>query len=175
MIDRFLICLPYTLTQEGSYSNDPHDPGGATMWGITQKEYDIWRKGQHVPVQDVRLLTTSERTTIYRTSYWMPYCPAMPPGLDMSFFDTDVNEGAFQATKILQAALGVAVDGYFGPHTQDAIERVADVPAAIRAFTKVREAVYKSFRNFRYFGKGWEQRAATIGAVSLEMASGNTS
>lgn len=23
------------LGNEGSYSNDPHDPGGETMWGIT--------------------------------------------------------------------------------------------------------------------------------------------
>jgi hypothetical protein len=37
-------CLPDTLVQEGGNSNDAHDPGGMTMMGIIQREYDLKRR-----------------------------------------------------------------------------------------------------------------------------------
>jgi len=37
---RFRACLDQTFKWEGGYSNDKYDPGGATMHGIIQREYD---------------------------------------------------------------------------------------------------------------------------------------
>ena len=42
--DNFERCLAITLKWEGGYSNHPDDPGGPTMRGIIQREYDAWRK-----------------------------------------------------------------------------------------------------------------------------------
>ena len=39
-------CLAVTLKWEGGYSNHPDDPGGPTMQGIIQREYDAWRRKQ---------------------------------------------------------------------------------------------------------------------------------
>lgn len=177
---RFLECLPYTLIQEcpfphdwsnhRNFSNDAHDPGGATMCGITQGEYTVWRKHQGLPSRAVHLLTQDEGYRIYLQNYWLPECPKLPPGLDLEFFDTAVNEGTHAATQILQYVLEIHSDGLWGPQTDGAVAAIKNVPATVLAFTKRREVVYSHLRNFIYFGKDWELRAAEIGATSLKMS-----
>jgi len=179
---RFKACLPYTLGQEcplpadwsnpKNFSDDVHDPGGKTMCGITQNEYDRHRKLHGLPLQDVRKITVQEGEDIYDQSYWLPHSPLLPPGLDLCLFDASVNEGPFQAIKILQAALGIAADGQWGPQTDAAVKAIADVSAVIRAFTARRGAVYRETRGFQYFGADWLRRAHEIGAEALNMAGG---
>lgn len=179
----FMECLPHTLIQECPYpndwsnpknfSNDAHDPGGATMCGIIQTEYNSWRKAQSLPVQPVQLLTMAEGYAIYYQNYWIPECPKLPPGMDLQFFDAAVNEGVTEATKILQYVHGIPVDGIWGPQTDDAVQ--AKLTAAvsvtlIKAFTARREAVYRMFAGYQYFGNDWERRSAEIGSQAVAMA-----
>ena len=56
-----------------NFSNDAHDPGGKTMCGIIQREYDTYRKMKGLPTQDVRKITQEEGYDIYRNSYWLPH------------------------------------------------------------------------------------------------------
>lgn len=39
----FEACLPFVLKEEGGYSNTPGDHGGATNYGIIQREYNAYR------------------------------------------------------------------------------------------------------------------------------------
>ena len=177
--DRFHICWPYTLAQEcplpndwsnvRNFSNDAHDPGGATMCGITQREYDIWRKSKGNPVQSVRLITEAEGEEIYESSYWLPECPKLPAGLDLCFFDEAVNAGPHEATKLLQSTIGIEADGLWGPLTDLTVKGISDVVAAIRQFTIEREAFYQSLSGFQYFGKGWINRSVAIKDAALAM------
>lgn len=180
MADRLPLCLPFTLAQEcpfpndwsnpRNFSNDAHDPGGKTMCGIIQREYDAYRKSKSLPVQDVRSISLAEGTDIYRNCYWLPHCPNLSPGLDLVFFDAAVNEGSLEAIKILQHALHVANDGRWGPQTDRAVASSYDARAVIADFTARREAVYRMMAGFKYFGTDWERRSAEIGAASLKMA-----
>ncbi len=180
--DRFLLCLPHTLAQEcpfpadwsnpKNFSNDRGDPGGATMCGITHREYDLYRKHHGLPTRDVRLMTQSEGEDIYLDFFWLPNCPKLPAGLDLEFFDSSVNEGTTEATRILQVALGIHNDGEWGPRTQAAVDALRDVGAAVRAFTDRRSVVYRQTANFRLFGADWERRDRAIGAASIAMARG---
>lgn len=182
MTDRFLICLPFTLAQEcpypndwenpKNYSNDAHDPGGETWCGIIQREYDAWRKSCGLPCRDVNELTQEEGLAIYRQNYWMPHCPDLPPGLDLSYFDSSVNEGCTEATRMLQRILAVAVDGTWGSKTATAAANVHDVAGAVCAFTARRQTVYRMMPGFKYFGSGWTRRAISIGDTALKMAAG---
>lgn len=177
--DKFLDCLPYVLDQESpdskdwsnpkNYSDDPHDPGGETMNGIIQSEYDIYRKQKKMPVQSVKLITQQEGYDIYRTNYWLPYCPLLAPGVDLSFFDASVNEGTHEAIKILQVALDIDSDGAWGPQTALAARAIVNPTLTINAFTARRKAVYKQMKDYEYFGTDWERRATEIGAESLKM------
>jgi lysozyme family protein len=176
---RFLACLPDTLAQEcpdpndwsnpANFSDDPHDPGGATMCGITQNEYNAYHNSLHKPEQNVKQITQSEGQAIYLANYWQPHCPQLPIGLDLSFFDSSVNMGGKQATEILQFALEIGVDGIWGPQTAGAVAGITDVHGVINAFTAQREAVYRSFSTFQYFGADWIRRATEIGDESIQM------
>lgn len=170
---RFLACLPFVLKEEGGYSNDAHDPGGMTMKGIIQREYDRYRSAHGLPHQWVHNISDDELHDIYFGEYWLPHCPDLPPGLDLSNFDLCVNGGPMRSTVTLQRALGIHDDGQWGPQTAAAVARIGDVKLVIKAFASERERFYRSLSTFKYFGKGWTGRTYRCEAASLAMVSVN--
>lgn len=167
--ERFYICLPYTLRQEGGNSNDPHDPGGRTHEGIVQREYDAYRQSKSLPLQSDYRASDAEVQDIYLNKYWLPHCPALKPGLDLSFFDQSVNEGPFEAIKLLQRALNIQADGIWGILTQGAVDGITDLKVVITAYSNARAAFYRSLRTFQYFGADWLRRTNEIEQSSLGM------
>jgi lysozyme family protein len=103
----------------------------------------------------------------------MPDCPNLPAGLDLQFFDTAVNMGSNRAVKLLQASLGLAADGDWGPLTQAAVVAItpATLPGIIKDETGLRLKTYQSFGGYREFGADWSRRDAEIGAEALKMVS----
>jgi lysozyme family protein len=176
---RFAACWPNTLIQEcplpndwsnrRNFSNDAHDPGGETMCGIIQREYDGYRKRKGLPLQDVSKISRDEGADIYYNSYWLTECPKLPAGLDMQFFDEAVNGGPLAATRLLQLTLGITPDGAWGPQTDAAVKAIANVKIVVETFTAQRAAWYRRLRGFQYFGKDWEMRTSEIGAEALKM------
>jgi lysozyme family protein len=176
---RFAACWPNTLIQEcplpndwsnrRNFSNDAHDPGGETMCGIIQREYDTYRKSKGLPVQDVSKISRDEGADIYYNSYWLPECPKLPPGLDMQFFDEAVNGGPSAATRLLQLALGITPDGEWGSQTDAAVKAITNPKVVVDAFTAKRAAWYRKLRGYPYFGADWERRTSEIGAESDKM------
>lgn len=170
--DRFLACLPYTLVEEGGNSNDPHDPGGRTHNGIIQREYDRYRKGKGLPLQSVYLASNDEVKEIYWTEYWLPHCPSLAVGLDLVFFDQCVNEGPFEAIKLLQRTLGLRADGVWGSKTQFAVDHISNLAGTISVYCDWRSRFYRSLGSFQYFGKGWLHRTEDIRVAAVNMAKG---
>lgn len=182
---KFEKCLPDTEAQEGvpwesgpaparGFSDDAHDPGGKTEEGLIQSEYNIWRKQWGLPVAPVRNLTKDEERTIYYVGYWMPYGPMLPAGLDLAFFDLDVNGGGKRAIITLQRAIGIADDGGWGPETDDAVKKIcAGSPSlvieVIDSYYAKREEFYEGLHTFQYFGKGWTRRSKEITAEAEAM------
>lgn len=177
---RFLACWPDVLAQEdpypndwsnpANYSNTPGDPGGATMDGIIQTEYNSYRIAHGLAEQSVRNISQAEGEAIYLNGYWLPHCPDLKPGLDLCVFDTNVNMGPGEGTRILQYALNISIDGIWGPQTAAAVANVANVQSVIASYTARREAVYRSFGTFSLFGTDWIRRAQTIGSQAQIMA-----
>lgn len=163
---KFEKCLPDTLKQEGGYSDDAHDPGGKTDYGIIQKEYDLKRRQWGLPTRWVKLISADEYRTIYYTDYWLPYGPELPAGLDLECFDQCVNEGSHRAIVLLQIALKISADGVFGPQTKTAIQAASATPAGlvllIDRYKMAREAFYHALGTFQYFGRDWIARSETI-------------
>ena len=178
-MDRFDVCLPYILKEEcplpndwpnpHNYSDDYGDPGGPTMCGITQREYDLWRKGHSLPTQDVIHIGKDEGYALYRIGYWLPRCPALPPGLDLFFFDTAVNMGSNRAVKLLQASLGITVDGIWGPVTDAHVAAIKNPIPILKDEEKRRARLYESFGTFHLFGKGWLARDHHIASIAEGM------
>lgn len=167
---QFMKCLPITLVQEGGYSNDAHDPGGMTMKGIIQREYDKYRKANGLALQWVHSISDDEVHAIYYSSYWLPHCVVLPDGVDLSFFDLCVNAGPMRAIAVLQQAYGIHADGLWGPMTTNAvIAKPVDTVSLIKNYTVARARFYHSLRTFQYFGKGWIRRTTEIETAALAM------
>jgi lysozyme family protein len=169
--------LPLTEIQEGpvpwvsgsapakDFSNDAHDPGGATEEGIIQNEYNRKRRQWGLTIQSDKLMSKDEERTIYFTDYWMPYCPEIPDGLDLEFFDLNVNGGESRAVKTLQLTLGIPADGMWGPQTDQAVKDLGasgNVDGAVKTYGARREAFYESLSTYRYFGADWSRRTSEV-------------
>lgn len=129
--------LTSVLGFEGGYSNDPHDPGGATNFGITQNVYDGYRSSHSLPKQSVREISNSEVSAIYRQNYWIEggcdQIDLVDPFLALVHFDDCVNTGIGQAARILQRCVGAYPDGSIGPKSVAQIkDRVSKNRQAVR-------------------------------------------
>ena len=85
------------ITHEGGFSNHPDDPGGATMYGVT--ETVARANGYQGAMKD---LTLDFAKRVYKTMYWDTCrCDDMPDAVRYSLFDAAVNSGPSQAIKWL--------------------------------------------------------------------------
>lgn len=142
------------IGNEGRYSNNPADPGGETMWGITAR---VARKhGYTGEMKDLPLATAKE---IAKKEYWdICDCDELPYPLAFQVFDTAYNGG--HPVQWLQEAVGVPADGRIGPATIAAAKGV-EVHKAVMVFNAYRLRYYASLPSFKTFGAGWSNRVAT--------------
>jgi lysozyme family protein len=154
---------------EGGYVNDPADKGSATNHGVTQAVYDAYRAEKNLPKQDVKLISNSEVSDIYLTEYWNPsHAGSAQHPLDTVIFDCSVNSGVGRAIKTLQQALGLVVDGSFGPNTLKAVQG-CDAHAIAEKFLDIRSKFYDAIGvanpSQMKFEKGWHNRINKLNAA----------
>lgn len=154
MSDRFSICHAITAKWEGGWSDHPADPGGKTMYGVTEAVYHAWLKRQGKALKPVRNITMAEALAIYRAEYWAPTAERynLVPGVDLATYDAGVNAGVSRAVRWLMGAVG-------GPDH----ETVKKICAARLSF-KQGLAIWKSF------GRGWTNRVVDVEAKGVKMA-----
>lgn len=142
------------LGNEGGYSNNPNDPGGETMWGITESVARA--NGYSGAMKD---LDQSTAKKIYARNYWIPEFESLPYKVAFALFDAAVNSGIPQAIRWLQRSVGVADDGKFGPLTLAAVSK-ADQYSLLLAFNAERLDFMTRLSTWPVFGKGWARRIA---------------
>lgn len=162
--------LTFTLGHEGGYTNHPNDPGGATNFGIIQRELDRWN-GAHPELDfpdDVKHLSQDQAVAIYRVNYWR-WDDIAAPALAIKLFDIGVNCGTGTAIKLLQKAVNafvkppLPVDGQLGRATLKAVN--SQPPADLmRALCQIQRDYYHAIVDRKpsqiVFLKGWLNRAA---------------
>jgi lysozyme family protein len=164
--------LTFTLGNEGGYSNHPADPGGATNFGIIQRELDRWN-GAHPELgfpANVKDLTQGQADAIYRMNYWR-WDGIEDQALAIKLFDIGVNCGTETSVKLLQRAINPSgsetcpVDGQLGPVTLGAANAIPP-EQLMTSLCQVQEDYYKAIvaRNpsQAVFLKGWLNRAARV-------------
>jgi lysozyme family protein len=160
----FEASLLFCLKQEGGFSDDPHDPGGATFEGITLAEFRDFIGAPMATAADLQNISPGLVSNIYYTNYWTAVgaVAELSDGIDLSVFDMGVNAGPSRSIKLLQAALGVAADGIIGPITLAALNDpgVLDDPVSLlRQLAHRHGEFYRSLSTFQFFGRGWIIRA----------------
>lgn len=156
------IALLLSPDVEGGYSNDPLDPGGETNWGISKRSY---------PELDIRMLRREDAVKIYERDFWIPLrCPELPPALAIVLFDSAVNQGVRPAIEMLQASLGVAVDGLMGPVTVTAARGMAQeaLTRALAVFMSRRGVRYSRHALFPRYALGWFKRIFLFHGTALK-------
>ena len=148
--------IAFVLAHEGEWSDDPEDPGGRTRFGISSRSH---------PGIDLDTLTREQAIVYYRAAYWTKaHCDQLPWPLSLVLFDGAVQHGIIPATRFLQHALHVEVDGVLGPETL-AAARSAPAPDVV-AETLARRAVLYATLHER-FRLGWYRRLFALLAAAL--------
>ncbi len=77
---------------EGGYVENPSDPGGATKYGISKRQY---------PFLDIENLTLEQAKAVYLRDYWHACkCDEMPWDMALAMFDCAVNQGQGTAERV---------------------------------------------------------------------------
>ena len=151
--ENFQACLAFTLKYEGGRSNDPRDPGGRTMEGVTQATYNAHRDKKALGRKDVFTIEAAERDEIYRNEYWdLVNGDVLRAGEDLCVFDFAVNSGVARAAGVL------------------AVWRKSPVNDAIGGICTHRLSFMHALRTWSAFGAGWGRRVAACEASALQMA-----
>lgn len=136
----------HVIMAEGGYSNDAHDPGGETKYGISKRAF---------PNVDIANLTIAQAKELYHKHYWEPCrCDELPYPLNFYVFDAAVNQGTGIAIKLLQRAGKLVEDGKIGPRTLAAAAK-PDMPHLYMAERAIR---YNNTGGAEYYLRGWLKR-----------------
>jgi len=165
----FARSLALVLKSEGGWSDNPADPGGATMKGVTLANFRTYVKADATK-DDLRNITDAQLSTVYRRFYWDATAGAeLPDGIDYAVFDFAVNSGPSRAAKYLQAVISVTQDGRIGPATIAAI-KAKPATDVINELCDARLAFLHRLPTWPTFGKGWNDRVKSVRAQAINMA-----
>jgi len=169
MKENYQSALNHVLQSEGLWSDNPADPGGATMKGITLDTYRAWKGNPHISKDDLKAISDQEVYDLYKQNYWDKVKgDDLPSGVDYAVFDASVNMGVGRASKLIQEAAGVPADGVIGNGTLQVIKNANPIDL-INKFSDEKDAFYKSLPTFGTFGKGWLNRVAQVKSTSESM------
>ncbi|RWF74504.1 MAG: hypothetical protein EOQ34_05085 [Mesorhizobium sp.] len=160
-------CLKTVLAYEGGWSDNPKDPGGATMKGITLATFRRYKPG--ATKTQLRNIAQSDVEHIYGVGFWDPIRGNdLPFGVDLATMDYGVNSGPSRAVKDLQRVVGAAVDGQMGPGTLKAVI-LADNKATIQKLCARRLSFMQGLKIWKTFKRGWSRRVADVEAKAVAM------
>jgi lysozyme family protein len=155
------------FADEGGYTNDPVDPGGATNFGITIIDARKYWKPDATPA-DVMAMPKAVASDIYRKHYADPMrYDDLPAGFDYSVLDAAINSGVGRAPAWAGKALGIAARSI-----HDVVapaNAAADKVAVIQKYWAVRLAFLHSMKTWSHFGGGWGKRCAKGEAAAVKM------
>ena len=148
----------------------PHDPGGATAWGVTYRTWADWRRMYEMPVSEAIFQTSKQADflPLYREIFWnICSCDSLG-AIGIQVMDAAVNCGPAYAAAFLQTVLNVVVDGRIGPITL-AVAQQTDQRSLARQLCEQREAFYATRSGAAYFQRGWDARAERCRDLVLSM------
>jgi lysozyme family protein len=179
MKSAFEQALDYTFANEGGFSNDTNDHGGATRYGITRAEASRWRK-KPVSVADMKVFPIDEAKAIYKAWYWdtMALDKVASASIAICMFDIGVVMGIGIPPKFAQSICNahggsLVVDGHLGPLSIAAMNAL-DPNVFVRDFSAKTEARFRGIvannSSQHVFLKGWLNRAHRLLTLTSKVA-----
>lgn len=181
MDERFLLVASHTLEAEGYFSDDAHDPGGATIYGVSKNNWPTYYA--RIIAKDTKEEQRIEALKFYENEFWdklfLPQLHSINVAAEV--FDTAVNLGHFWGVRLLQQSVNfliennapsnaqLTLDGRMGPMT---VSTTNDISGQ---YEMNLVALQNQFQGLRYwdlyrdnptkhkrFIAGWMKRTLTI-------------
>lgn len=178
-MSNFRSAIAFVLKNEGGYSNDKNDNGGATNFGISTRFLKLINKDidgdGHVTSKDVKALTENRSIELYREYFWDHYRlnELRDVTISTKALDLFVNMRGISAGKILQRACNncgaaLKVDGIPGSKTLNSLNSISLFGVTKeQLLSEIRKeqadfyhAIVKADKTQKKFLKGWLARAA---------------
>ena len=161
-MDRFEKAFQYLLPNEGGLTDNPHDPGGITKYGIILADLP---KGS--TADDIRNLTVIRAEEIYRAKYWKPIRGDAydSDAKATAIFDTAVSKGIGGCKTIIGRIFNTHFAGEAWEYKDDLMGQVNGwsdkallqaLSAQVKLHIEERIAANPDLETFR---KGWTNRA----------------
>lgn len=154
----------FVRAKKNGFSNDPSDPGGATMVGVTLSTYKTYckRNGMKIPtVADLKNIPYKVWRDILHSMYWNKWKADTIEDQNVAnmLVDWVWMSGANIGIKRPQKLLKVTQDGIVGPKTISAVNNTKDFLKILYNARKDHfESIVKSKPTSKKFLKGWLNR-----------------
>lgn len=171
--DPFDTSQKFVMTAEGGFTNNPHDPGGPTMLGVTKHAWEVWM-GHTVTIADMKALTAPIVAPFYKATYWRPInADKLPPALALLVYQFAVNGSVKRAAQFLQEIVGAEQDGDIGSLTCVSVRNAVTakgITVVLSEYADRLREYYHTLSDFPTFGTGWLNRVgnALVAAKVLE-------
>lgn len=167
----FKKALAYVLLNEGGWSKDNDDPGGATSRGITLQTAKHFGIDTEEKLKNLRQF---EIENIYKKGYWR-FDNIQDQVVATKLMDMCVNFGFKTAIKLLQVELNglgfrLIVDGIYGPQTESALNQSDQIKLALCLCFASKERylqLVRSNSSLNKFLNGWINRAVRLPAREM--------
>lgn len=166
--------LDYAFQDEGGFTDNPHDHGGPTKYGITQPTLIRAQKDGIVTCLSISEITREDAKIMYYTYYWYgKFDGVLNPRVATKLFDIFINMPPSNAVRNYQRALNACfdgskqllLDGQMGPKTKMAFNMV-DPDCFLKQLASTLTDYYKGLvaaePDQGIFLKGWLRRANRI-------------
>lgn len=162
------------LEREGwdTFTDHPADRGGPTKWGITQKSYARYL-GLPESRVDVKKIDEQEARDFYMELYIIGprFHNIINVNLRELVIDCGVNHGTTRASRWLQAAAEVQIDGVIGPVTLEAVNMIPPMELWLHVLaTRIQfyGQLVTNKPSQAVFAHGWNNRAAGFLTTAAE-------
>ena len=167
----FDLALNFIMKAEGQISSHVADPGGTTIWGISERYYpdlvrqlvELFQAGRHEQIQRMVHEFYLHQWQVHRF-YYLPFPISV---LTFDFFVNTGKRAIFTLQRVLRdfSYRNICVDGIIGEQTSDAVVDSCLVHSHFyvgQIYTLQRVRYYANlgrYRRFRQFFRGWINRA----------------
>lgn len=180
-LSNFEKAIRYVMTQEdgknwdhdtGEFTDDPRDPGGATVWGIIKTEYEGFL-GRSLTVDEVKTMPRGTAVAIYKKNFWIPIRGDEYSRIEdaVAIMDVAVNKGLGGCMVILRNALHQPFPERFG---DDALRCVNSQEPFLPFFEKATEnyieARIAQYPNMEWARRGWMNRCQRMTSIPAFLA-----
>lgn len=180
--------IKVVLLHEGGFVDNPNDPGGATIYGLTLNFIKLhpsdcdYNKDGIVDINDLKSMTIQQATDLYQKYFWNWYNfdNINDNTIAIKIFDYSINMGQKHAIELLQQSMNsslnenVVVDGDMGPFTVATTNKIISLQAQQSFLDCYSSNVWNFYQSLithnpslSVFANGWKNRAYSIDKAGM--------